>query len=233
MTRPGNVLILGDSLSDFDRGRNYVDQLSFYLNGGGKEQGIAFFNYGIGGDDIKRVARRVAHQFDSRKPDEYFQARYAGIDGRNYDYILIFLGQNDTKASSESNYATTFITLPECEKYWESLIATLKERFPAAKLILCSPIHTDSARQQEIARIILAGKPNVWMFGIERHMENYDALIRKLAEKHNASYLDFYTPSKTSPERKKLFKSEDGVHLSAAGERFVAGLVLDFFRTVK
>ncbi len=220
------VLVLGDSLSDFERGRNYVDQLTFYLNSAGNGEKITFYNFGIGGDDIRRVTRRFIHHFDPKTPDEYFQKRYQGIDSVKYDYVMIFLGQNDTKASSQSNYRTTFVAPAEQLSSYRRLLPELKRRFPEAKIILISPVHSDSARQNAIAEVILQRRDNVWKFGIEEHMERYDAMLKNLAGESGAFYIDLYTPSKNHPSRSTLFQSADGVHLSPAGERFVTLQIL-------
>ena len=220
------VLVLGDSLSDFERNRNYVDQLNFYLNRNGNGEKITFYNYGIGGDDIRRITRRFTHHFDPKTPDEYFQVRYTGIDAVKYDYVMIFLGQNDTKASSQSNWQTTFVPHQDWEKYYTQLLAEIKRRFPEAKIILISPIHTDSARQDAIAQAVLQRRDNVWKFGIEEHMERYAAMLRQLARNSGAYYIDLYTPSKDHTSRSSLFQSADGVHLSPAGERFVTLQIL-------
>ncbi|MBE6355819.1 MAG: hypothetical protein E7058_01745 [Lentisphaerae bacterium] len=224
LTAPAKVLILGDSLSDFERGRNYVDQMSFYLNANRKDR-VNFYNFGIGGDDIKRVTRRLNHHFDPKSADEYFQKRYADISKVKYTHIIVFLGQNDTKASSKSGYKTTFVPTEKWQEHYARLLALLKKQFPQAQIILCSPIHTNSARQEVIAAAILKRKDNVWKFGIEEHMEKYAATVKAAAAAAGAKYIDLYTPSKNHPQLKDLFVS-DGVHLSPAGERFTALQIL-------
>lgn len=225
LKRPAEILILGDSLSDFYRGRNYADQLSFYLNRTGNGQ-VVIRNFGIGGDDIKRVTRRLTHHFDSRTPDEYFQKRYADISKYKYTHIIVFLGQNDTKASSKSGYKTTFVPAEKWAEYYQNLLTLLKKQFPQAQIIFCSPIHTNSVRQNAIADAVLKRKDNVWKFGIEEQMEKYASVVRSAAENAGAKYIDLYTPSKNHPQLETLFVS-DGVHLSPAGERFVTLQILN------
>ena len=51
-------LIIGDSLSDYYRGRNYVNKLTFWLNkyNPGK---FSFRNAGVAGDLLPRVKQRI------------------------------------------------------------------------------------------------------------------------------------------------------------------------------
>ena len=227
LKRPSSVLVLGDSLSDFDRGFNWIDQLNCFLNQDQRQPEIRFCNFGIGGDDIKRVSRRLTHFFQPSSPTEYFQKRYNKIAAQKYDYIIIFLGQNDTKSSSQSQYSQTFVPQDKWRTYWEQLLNLLKKQFPAAEIFICSPIHTDTARQDQLAEIILRKRPNVWKFGIEKYMLAYSQLLQQLAAdpRYKARYIDLYTPS--TARQKILFKSEDGVHLNFAGQQFILKTILE------
>ncbi len=218
------ILILGDSLSDFDRGFNWIDKLAYFLGQPGTCQ-AEFYNYGIGGDDIKRVSRRFAAHFNAQAPTEYFQKRYKDLEKVKYDYIIVFLGQNDTKSSSRSNYSVTFVPQNHWQKYWETLLGNIKKEFPQAEIILCSPIHTDTSRQEKLAAIILQRRNNVWKFGMEKYMLEYAQCVQNICKKYQIKYIDLYTPS--TPLQNKLFKSEDGVHLNTAGHNFMLKTMLE------
>ena len=215
-----HLLALGDSLSDYDRGWNYLNLTESFVNR--QHPGtLKISNYAIGGDDIKRVARRFRHAVDPKLPNEVFQKRYRGILEGKYTHILIFLGQNDTKASYTSNFTVTYVPTPEFEQHWRALLDALKEQFPEARLILASPIHINSARQEELSKIILKTKPNVWQFGIDRHVRAYDEVVKKMAQEYHASYLDLYAAS-SQADPNKLFRADDGLHLAPGGQQFMA-----------
>ena len=63
---PVHVLFIGDSLTDFYRGRNYADKLFFWLNkyNSGK---FTFHNAGVGGDLLPRVKTRLLGMTGGRK----------------------------------------------------------------------------------------------------------------------------------------------------------------------
>jgi len=62
------VLFIGGSLSDFDRGSNHVDQLQMLMSGR-----MTFFNYAVRGDYIERLVKRLEGE------PVFEQARYADI----------------------------------------------------------------------------------------------------------------------------------------------------------
>ena len=219
---------MGDSLSDYDRGWNYLNITERFVNRAHPGT-LKISNFAIGGDDIKRTARRFRHAVDPGQPDEVFQKRYQGISDANCTHILIFLGQNDTKASYTGNFETTYVPTPEFETHWRALLDALKKQFPEAELILASPIHINSARQEELSRIILKTKPNVWQFGIDRHVRAYDAVVRKMAREYRARYLDLYTPS-SQADPSELFRADDGLHLAPGGQQFMALQLMNFWK---
>jgi len=223
-----HLLALGDSLSDYDRGWNYLNLTESFVNR--KHPGtLKISNYAIGGDDIKRVAKRFRHAVDPKLPNEVFQKRYRGILEAKYTHILIFLGQNDTKSSYTSNFTVTYVPTPEFEQHWRALLDALKTQFPEAKLILASPICVNSARQEELSKIILKTKPNVWQFGIERHVRAYDEVVKKMAREYQASYLDLYTPS-SQADPAGIFRADDGLHLAPGGQQFMALELMNFWK---
>ena len=117
---------------------------------------------------------------------------------------------------------SAFVPADKWEEYYRTLLTELKKHFPRAKIFLCSPIHINSARQEALAAITLRNRDNVWKFGVEKHMERYASVVRRVADETGAVYIDLYTPSKDHPAQSKLFRSDDGLHLAPPGERFVA-----------
>ncbi|NLF95037.1 MAG: SGNH/GDSL hydrolase family protein [Oligosphaeraceae bacterium] len=215
-----HILYLGDSLSDFDRGFNYPDKVNFWLNH--RNPGKAsFHNAGVGGDFITRVYARLVGG-KTHRPE-----MYAGIFAASADYIFIFLGQNDTKASSARNFTIPIVPPEAQEKLYRDTIAILREKSPA-RLVLISAASTmaDLCRQNTEKRVASGKVAN--MFGMPQHIEAYNAILQKLARELDLDYIDIYTPMQKHPDKGSLFSPADGVHLSEAGHAFVAEHILKY-----
>jgi lysophospholipase L1-like esterase len=219
LKKPLRILYLGDSLSDFDRGHNYADKVDFFLNkyNLGKAD---FQNYGVGGDDISRVCARI-----DRDPKAVRKERYSGLFTRKYDIAFVFLGHNDTKASSANNYSVAIIPPEEQEQYYRKLIDRLRlEGVP--RIVLISPASSDFETCKVNSE--KAGNRIHNRFGEPKHLEAFDAVLKKLAAELKVEHLDVYTPIRNCPDKPQLFRPNDGVHLSTIGHEQVAGEILNF-----
>lgn len=219
LTKHLGILYLGDSLGDYDRGQNYIDKVDFFLNkyNPGKAD---FNNYSIGGDDIGRVCARMEDD-----PKSVHRERYGGLFSRKYDIAFVMLGHNDTKAGSESNYSVAIIAPEEQEQYYRKLIARLRsEGIP--RIVLISPTSSDfdvcSANAGKAANRVHN------RFGEPKHLEAFDAVLKKLAAELKVEHLDVYTPTRDCPDKPQLFRPNDGVHLSTLGHELVAVEILNF-----
>ncbi|MDD3116911.1 MAG: GDSL-type esterase/lipase family protein [Victivallaceae bacterium] len=219
LAKPLSILYIGDSLSDFDRGHNYVDKLDFFLNkyNPGK---VDFYNYGVGGDYIERVLDRI-----SGNPRAIRKERYDGIFDTNYDLAFIFLGHNDSKASSANDFKIALVPPEKQEKCYRALIAKLREK-GIPRIVLISPTSSNfevcNKNSQKLAKRVHN------RFGEPKHLEAFDAVLKKLAAELNVEYLDVYSPTRNHPDKPELFRASDGVHLSTSGHRLMAEQLLQF-----
>ena len=73
-----------------------------------------------------------------------------------------------------------------------------------------------------------AAKRTHSLFGKPEELERYNALTKKIAAEAHAAYLDVYEPTRTHPDKRSLFDPNDGVHLTNAGNRFIALRLLEY-----
>lgn len=224
LDRPMHVLILGDSLSDFYRGYNYVDRLEFWLNRYNPGR-VTIRNAGVHGDYVARMRDRL-RGISGEVKNVYCQSRYDRLFDEKYDLILIFLGQNDTRTPSDLNYARPLTEPKEQYEGLKEILAFIRER-SAAKVVLISP----SPCSEEFIRARQAkakpGKKFV-LFGKREFVDNYDLVNRRFCEELKLDYIDILNPMRNAPNMKSLY-IRDGVHLSLIGGRFVADEILRYF----
>lgn len=223
LTAPVRILYLGDSLTHYDIGHNHVDKVGFFLNK--YNQGKAeVWNYACGGDDIQRVVLRLNGKAPGRWKD-----RYHDLWDRNYDWAFIFLGHNDTKASSSKNYAEAVVPPEKQKALYEILITCLKSK-GIKRIILISPTSSNfelcKANSDKIERVHNR-------FGEPKHLEAFATVLKELSQKHHLEYIDVYSPMKMFPGKAELLNSRDGVHLTAAGHDFIALETLKYLNEIK
>ena len=222
LEKPLHILIIGDSLSDFYRGYNYVDRLGFWLNryNPGK---VTIRNAGVRGDFVKRVQGRLLGIVGKAK-GIYEQSRYDRLFDEKYDLIFIFLGQNDTRTPKKSNYAKP-LTEPKVQyEGLKAILAFIRER-SEAKIVLISP---SPCCAEFIEERRAKAKKNFVMFGKREFVDNYDLVNRRFCEEFKLDYIDILTPMRNHPDIKTLYV-RDGVHLSLIGGRFIADEILKYF----
>jgi lysophospholipase L1-like esterase len=217
-----HILIIGDSLSDFYRGYNYVDRLEFWLNRYNPGM-VTIRNAGVRGDFVKRVQERLLGT-EGKAKDVYEQSRYDRLFDEKYDLIFIFLGQNDTRTPKKLNYA---VPLTEPHAQYDGLKAILEfiRKRSDAKIVLVSP--SPCCAEYIEARRAKA-KKNFVMFGKKEFVDNYDLMNRRFCKEFGLDYVDILDPMRNAPDLKALYV-KDGVHLSLIGGRFVADELLRYF----
>ncbi len=216
--RKMSILYIGDSLNDFDRTYNAVDQLEFFLNkyNPGK---FKIYNYSVAGDFITRVLDRFSGK---RKWD----VRYNGIFDRKYDLVLISLGNNDTRSLSSSDYKKPLVPVKNIKPDFEKVIAIIREQSNAPVWVLSASCSDTKLMEEKSNKRTAAGGVGV-RFGIVEHAENFNKELKALAENgENIRYVDIYTPMK---EAFSADNYADGVHLSLKGHTFFAKLLLKAF----
>lgn len=216
---PIKVLFLGDSLSDFDRGHNYIDKVGFFVakyNPGKAE----FFNFGVSGDDCQRVLARL--DVDKKA---IHSARYEGIFARKYNLAFIFLGHNDTKAASEEKYERPLVEPQAQEECYQKIIQRLRQE-GIERIVMISPFSSDSDVCKANAQK-MSGKSHS-LFGEPKYLEAFDNVLKRLSTELSLARIDVYTSSRDHPQKALLFRPNDGVHLSMVGHDLVAREVLRY-----
>ena len=229
--QPVRILYLGDSLSDFDRGSNHVDRLQAKLDADAPQQ-FVISNYSIRGDYITRLLDRI----DSKK-GTYALARFDGIWDRQYDWAFVFLGHNDTKTSSASDFAQPAVSLADVARGYERLVDILRAK-GIKRIILMSPASSNyelcAANAEKRLAAIKSGKAKkakaASRFGEPKHMEAFMAAVRDVAKAKGCEFFDVYTAMKALPDKASLLNPHDGVHLSAKGHAYMAEKTYDYLK---
>lgn len=219
---PLRILYLGDSLSDFDRGNNYADKVDAFLER--HHPGKATFrNYGVAGDTVLRVWDRMSGARGAIRP-----GRYEGLFDTPYDIAFIFLGHNDSKASSEHGYAVPFVPPDQQEAAYRKIVERLRQA-GIPRIVFLSPTSSDF----ETCKALAGRQGNAVhnRFGDPVHLEAFDAVLRKLAAELGVEHLDVYAPTRDDPQKARLFRENDGVHLSTLGHQVVAEQILRHLAT--
>ena len=215
---PGTVLVLGDSLSDYLRGYNWVEIVSHFCRE--RFPGKAdFFNYAIGGDQAPRVLDRLKEVRGT-----YALERYRGLRELKPDLILISLGQNDS-LSLDRNLKDKSPTQVPPEKYKDcmaKIIAHLRKQYPGAKIVLFTPFalcFKKSWKNYFANRKLVFGEPGI--------MRKYAELVREIAAENHCEVLDVHTPFGALKDSAPYFL-HDGIHLNITGNLYASEIVLEF-----
>lgn len=216
---PAHLLFLGDSLTDFHRGCNYVDKVAFWLQRR-HGPGITVRNAGVGGDFVTRVWDRLTQSLTDGKPAHrahMYDALYRPMP----THVFIFLGHNDSKLTHASGYTTGFVPLPLFEDCYRRIVRRIRAD-TGARITLLSTMSSfyDTAKANADKARAGGGTPN--LFGKPEALERYNAAIRTIAAGEGCGFIDVYTPSRRHPDKRSLFMPGDGVHISNQGNELVA-----------
>ena len=225
VAKPLRILYLGDSLTDYYRGHNYADKSDFWLNQ--YNPGVASFrNAGVGGDFITRVWERIEGMEGARKA--YRQNMYDGLFDEKTDLVFIFLGHNDTKASSDSGYKSPFVDLKTQEETCRKLIDYIRNKTDARIVLLTSSSSFFPRCKANAEKQASLGKEHR-LFGQPEMLEAFNEVVKRLSRELHVDCIDVYNPTKDHPDKAGLFSPEDGIHLTEKGNSFIAMLVLKYF----
>ena len=206
------ILILGDSLSDFLRGRNYADKIAMFL----KHKNVTVRNSGVKGDMITRVRDRMTGV------KTYRPKGYDGIFSPMPDVTMIFLGHNDTVLRD----GKIQVPFEEGEKAFRQVLTLLRKKNPKMKIYLLTPVCSlRSACLANMEKRMKRGLGRI-EFGRPELLEKYIRMLKLLAQEYNCQIIDLYSPMKKMKDTTHLFNPGDGVHISEAGNRYVALEVL-------
>ena len=211
---PAHLLFIGDSLSDMFRGQNYVDKVGFWL---GKRYGhkATVKNVGVGGDYILRVWGRL-----NGVPSTYRLAMYDGIFEPVPTRVFFFLGHNDSKLTSRSDYATPVVLPGEFEEKYRLAIRKVQDETGAKITVISATSSVYEITAATAAKRRAEGKAHN-LFGKPEALEQFNAIAKKVADECGAAYLDVYEPTRRHPDKPSLF-TRDGVHVSNQGNRLLA-----------
>ncbi|NLK83863.1 MAG: hypothetical protein GX280_07260 [Lentisphaerae bacterium] len=212
-----HILYIGDSLTDYLRGNNYVDKVNFWLSKYNEK--VSFRNAGVGGDLITRVLSRL-NGIDGG-PSAYRQAMYKGLFEPKPDLIFILLGHNDTLLRIKDGKEILAVSPEVQEDTYRKTLTLLKEK-TGAEIVLVSATSSvyEICKQSNDKRVASGG--TYFLFGKPEVMENFNRVLKKLADELNIDYIDVYQPMKDYPNKPSLFSPADGVHLSEKGNRIIA-----------
>ena len=219
------ILVLADSLWDFDRGANAADRINFFLR---KAQGddIKVVNCAVHGDLIDRVLARFKGDFATAGAG-HGKARYQLMKNETPDVIMIMLGHNDTTSYLEKgNFASPRIT-PDVQKAkFEELLAALKETYPKSKVVLLTPVAVNyEGILKRCEEKLKAGATRMARFGDPDKVVPYCKTLAEVAREHKLPLFNIYTPTEHLDDKPSYFRP-DNVHLSPRGYGLVAKLVL-------
>lgn len=223
LKKPVRMLMLGDSLSDFYRGYNYIDRLNFWINKHNPGK-FTFHNAGVGGDFCERASTRMEFELKHNPKSAYRQEMYSGIFKDEYDYIFIFMGQNDTRCMPKDNYSTPETTPEEQQKYLSLMVKRLKENCPKAKIVLISPSPSNEAHFEAL----LANGKKPAFYGRKKFVDTYDQINRQFCKENKLDYVDILSVIRNHKPLKDIYVT-DGVHLSEEGGRVIADELLKYF----
>lgn len=213
---PVHLLFLGDSLTDMNRGQNYVDKVAFWLWKRFGDQATVR-NAGVGGDYILRVWDRLNH-----RPESYRLAMYDDLFRPLPAQVFFFLGHNDSKLTSASDYKQAVVPPEQFEEKYRLAIRKVQaETQGKARVTLLSATSSVYEITQAAAeKRRTAGKAHN-LFGKPEALEQFNAIARRLAAECGADWLDVYEPTRRHPDKPSLFTA-DGVHVSNLGNRLLA-----------
>lgn len=211
-----HILFLGDSLSDYDRGRNYISIAGCFM-----PDGFTIRNCGVGGDTLLRIWQRMNGQKTTRN------YMYDRIFEPNPEVIFIFAGANDSKVLSRSGYRKTYVPEEEQLDLWDKIVTRLKKQTGARIVLITSP---DSylPYQKALNLPLKAQNLSHSFFGLPEFHDRFNLRLKQIAAKHGLDVIDFAAAVRQHPDPQLLYVQDDGVHMSLKGHQFLAGEVLRY-----
>ncbi len=184
------------------------------------EYGAFTRNYGIGGT---RIAPRSVPSENPRW-DLDFNSRVSEMDP-DADLIVIFGGTNDFDhgdapfGTFEDRTTETF-----CGSL-HTLYRAVIERYPAARIMVMTPLHRGTATPEDKPTVKRDGKANVLI--------DYVNMIRRTAEYYSIPVLDLYAVSGMQPAVDVIRERymPDALHPNDNGHELLTALIARFIET--
>jgi len=188
------VVFFGDSITEAGaKPGGYIRKLDSMLVLQGKAEQYELVGAGIGGNKVYDLYLRIEEDVLTKEPD----------------VVIIYIGVNDVWHKRTSGTGTD---PDKFEKFYQAIINKLKAK--NISVILCTPA--------------TIGEKTDFSNPLDGDLYEYSKIIRNIAKKNNLtvvdlrkSFLDY--DLKNNPENKsKDILTNDGVHLNAKGNQFVA-----------
>ena len=218
---PAHLLFIGDSLTDQQRGYNYVDKLAYWLQRSA-DANLTYRNAGVGGDYISRVWQRM-----NGDPKVHRLSMYDDLFQPKPTHVFFFLGHNDTKVSSTSGYTKQCVDPDTFEQQYRQAIQKVQEETDAKIIVISATSSVFEICSANAEKRTAAGKSHN-LFGKPEELERFNAIAKRIAAETGADYVDVYEPTRTHPDKSSLFNPNDGVHLTNLGNRFMAYKLLKY-----
>ena len=219
---PAHLVFIGDSLTDQQRSYNYVDKLAFWLQRS-YSRALTYRNAGVGGDFITRVWQRM--NGDSQA---YRLQMYDDLFDPKPTHVFFFLGHNDSKVSSRSEYTQHCVDPETFEQQYRLAIQKVQKETEAKVVVTSATSSVFEICKANADKREAEGKAHN-LFGKPEELEKFNAVAKRIAAELGADYVDVYEPTRTHPDKPSLFNPNDGVHLTNAGNRLIAIELLKYF----
>ncbi len=210
-----HLLFLGDSLTDYDRGRNYASIVGRFV-----PESWSFRNAGVGGDTLTRIHARLTGGKVNRP--EMYENLFAPVP----DIIFLLCGANDTKVTFASGYKNSFTPSAAQLPLMEKIVSELKKHAPEARIVLISPMESYLPYQRALTEALAARKVNHNLFGLPEPVAAFSQKLRQTAQKYRIDFLDAGAVFHAAADPQSLYVEDDGVHLSLKGHQLMAESVL-------
>ena len=210
-----HFLFLGDSLSDYDRGRNYISVAGCFL-----PAGYTVRNCGVGGDTLERIWLRLNGKKTTRNE------MYDQIFSPNPDTVFIFTGANDSKLLSRNNFQT-YVPEKDQLELWNNIIVFLKKR-TGGKIVLITSPDSYMPYQKALNQPLQKRGYSHSVFGDPGAHDRFNARLKQVAAAHGLDVIDFASVVRNHPDPQLLYVQDDGVHLSLKGHQLLAGTILRY-----
>ena len=218
--KPLHILVIGDSLTDYHRRRNYIAMVDGLLEKyhPGK---VSFRNAACGGDFITKVCERL----EDKSGSAYRSYMYKALLSPMPDTVMVVLGANDTKVSSESNYQTPQVTAAEQDKRYRQLIEFLHGK-GVRRITLFNCLSFDAERMKKAVSAAVSQNKKHNLFAVDEKIRDFNTVLSRLAAEYKLDIVDLYNASSQCPDKNTLVV--DGVHLSEKGQLFMTRQILEY-----
>lgn len=212
--RGKKILFLGDSITQgvgATEGNKYTDVFA-------RSTGAQIYNYGSSGT---RIARQVHPNPNSGVDRSDFNARALTMN-EEADAVVVFGGTNDCGHGDAPFGNFTDRSVYSFYGALHTLILTLIERYPTARIIFMTPLHRSSEYSYTASTYC------------KEPLSEYARAIREVCEYYSIPVLDLYRNSGITPavQKMKELYMPDGLHPSDLGAARIAEMLENFMRAL-